>query len=109
MNTPETDNKSSDYNTLPEAPCEHVTIVSKRQDEQKKFINFLENKLNVDIGFYYWKRYVAGSFWAQLATPINLAITLMTALTTASVQITIPSARAFSVFLFSYDASLITK
>jgi hypothetical protein len=83
INSPETDNKSTDYNTLPEAPCEQVTIVSKRQDEQKKFINFLENKLNTDIGFYYWKRYVAASFWAQLATPINLAITLMTALTTA--------------------------
>lgn len=83
LDTPETDNKSADYNALPEAPCEQVTIISKRQDEQKKFINFLENKLNTDIGFFYWKRYIAASFWAQLATPINLAITLMTALTTA--------------------------
>ena len=83
----ETDNKSSDYNSLAEAPCEQVTVtmtvISRKQDEQKKLMNFLENKLNVDIGFYYWKRYVAASFWAQLATPINLAITLMTALTTA--------------------------
>jgi hypothetical protein len=55
----------------------------KKHQEQKNFINFLENKLNTDISFYYWKRYVAATFWAQIATPVNLAITLMTALTTA--------------------------
>jgi hypothetical protein len=76
----EAENKSADYAALPE----HAVIVAnKRQEEQKKFINFLENKLNTDIGFYYWKRYVAATFWAQIATPVNLAITLMTALTTA--------------------------
>lgn len=49
----------------------------------KEYITFLENKLDQDIGFYYWKRYVAAAFWAQISTPINLVITLLTALTTA--------------------------
>ena len=39
-------------------------------------------KLNKDIGFYWWKRYVSAAFWANLSTPFNLAITLITALTT---------------------------
>ena len=39
-------------------------------------------KLNKDIGFYWWKRYVAAAFWANISTPFNLAITLITALTT---------------------------
>jgi hypothetical protein len=49
----------------------------------KEYITFLENKLDQDIGFYYWKRYIAAAFWAQISTPINLVITLLTALTTA--------------------------
>jgi hypothetical protein len=43
----------------------------------------LERKLNTEIGFMWWKKYVAAAFWSNVSTPINLAITLMTALTTA--------------------------
>jgi hypothetical protein len=39
-------------------------------------------KLNKDIGFYWWKRYVAAAFWANVSTPFNLSITLITAMTT---------------------------
>ena len=47
------------------------------------YADFLEDKLNTDLGFYYWKKYVAAAFWSQVSMPINLVITLMTALTTA--------------------------
>jgi hypothetical protein len=43
----------------------------------------MEDNIDRTIGFYYWKRYVASAFWANISTPINLAITLLTALTTA--------------------------
>jgi hypothetical protein len=43
----------------------------------------LEHKLNVDLGLYWWKQYVASAFWSNISTPLNLAITLMTAITTA--------------------------
>lgn len=42
----------------------------------------IENKLNKDIGFEWWKHYIAAAFWSNVSTPINLSITLMTALTT---------------------------
>ena len=48
-----------------------------------EYAAFLEKKINTDLGFYYWKRYIAAAFWAQLSMPINLTITLITALTTA--------------------------
>jgi hypothetical protein len=51
--------------------------------DKKKYIAFLENKLDTNLGFYFWKKYVASAFWAQVSMPINLAITLLTALTTA--------------------------
>lgn len=48
-----------------------------------RYVEFLENKLDRDIGNYYWKKYVAAAFWAQISTPVNLIITLLTAVTTA--------------------------
>jgi hypothetical protein len=46
------------------------------------YIKILENKLNKDLGFHWWKKYVASAFWCNVSTPINLAITVFTALTT---------------------------
>jgi hypothetical protein len=60
--------------------------VSKKQnnmEREEKYIDFLENKLNIDIGWYYWKKYIAAAFWSQVSMPINLTITLITAVTTA--------------------------
>lgn len=42
----------------------------------------IENKLDKEIGFYYWKKYIASAFWSNISTPINLSITLLTAITT---------------------------
>lgn len=39
--------------------------------------------INQDAGFYWWKRYTYSAFWSISATPINLLITIITALTTA--------------------------
>ncbi len=43
----------------------------------------LEEKINEDLGFKWWKKYIGGAFWNQIATPMNLSITLLTAVTTA--------------------------
>jgi membrane protein required for beta-lactamase induction len=43
----------------------------------------LERKLNKELGFHWWRSYVASAFWSNVSTPINLAIMLLTALTTA--------------------------
>jgi hypothetical protein len=41
------------------------------------------NNINKDTGFYWWKMYTYSAFWSVTSTPINLAITIFTALTTA--------------------------
>jgi hypothetical protein len=43
----------------------------------------LEDKLDKMLGYYYWRTYWATSLWANLSTPINLSITIFTALMTA--------------------------
>ncbi len=41
----------------------------------------LQNRLNEDLGDIWWSKYVAGAFWSNISTPINLAITLLSAVT----------------------------
>lgn len=66
------------YNTI-----KHKFIKYPRQKISKNYQNRKRDKINRDISWFYWKKYVAAVFWAQLSTPVNLSITLMTALTTA--------------------------
>ena len=40
------------------------------------------NIINKDTGFHWWKRYTYSAFWSITANPINLSITIFTALTT---------------------------
>jgi len=57
-------------------------------EEEKKFekLYILRQKLDKEIGYNYWKKYVASAFWSQISTPINLTITFLTAITTAQSQ-----------------------
>ena len=48
------------------------------EDESKSYIE----KINADIGYYWWKRYIYTAFWSNISTPINLSIIILTALTT---------------------------
>jgi uncharacterized membrane protein YcgQ (UPF0703/DUF1980 family) len=57
--------------------------LSPKTTSEVQYVEFLENKLNEDIGWYYWKKYIAAAFWSQISMPMNLVITLITALTTA--------------------------
>ncbi len=55
---------------------------------KEAYIEFLEDKLNRDIGWYYWKKYIAAAFWSQISLPVNLTITFLTALTAAQANTT---------------------
>jgi hypothetical protein len=63
--------------------------MSDTRDEQNNLamaageMVFIERKLDREIGYNYWKKYVASAFWSQISTPINLTITFLTAITTA--------------------------
>lgn len=42
----------------------------------------LEKYLDYEIGFWWWKKYVTTAFWSNFSTPLNLSITVLTAVTT---------------------------
>ena len=57
---------------------ETIIHVEDVEDEIKGYIE----KINSDIGFYWWKRYIYSAFWSNISTPINLSIVVFTAITT---------------------------
>jgi hypothetical protein len=52
------------------------------QENYQEAMKKLEDRLNKDLGFSWWKKYIAAAFWSNISTPVNLAITVLTALTT---------------------------
>lgn len=61
-------------------------IVPDIQKKKYEKLQVLRRKLDKEIGYNYWKKYVAAAFWSQISTPINLTITFLTAITTAQAQ-----------------------
>ncbi len=61
---------------------ERVKIIKEQVDK----MNFLVGKMDREIGYNFWKKYVASAFWSQISTPVNLIITFLTAITTAQAQ-----------------------
>jgi hypothetical protein len=66
----------------PEENIEITTLVNIVPYEKQELLYKLENRLNFELGFEWWKWYVAGAVWSNVATPINLTVTVLTALTT---------------------------
>lgn len=50
--------------------------------DRKEHLEALETKINTEIGFRFWNKYVSAAFWSNISLPINLSITMMTALST---------------------------
>lgn len=57
-----------------------VSVTVKDEIESYNEMIVIENKLNSDLGYLYWKKYIAGAFWSNISTPINLTITILTAI-----------------------------
>jgi hypothetical protein len=51
--------------------------------QKKSYMISLREKIDDTIGYYFWKKYISSAFWSNLSTPVNLTITLLTALMTA--------------------------
>jgi hypothetical protein len=59
------------------------SLLTSTASELDTAIGRYSANINQDAGFYWWKRYTYSAFWSISATPINLLITIITALTTA--------------------------
>ena len=60
-------------------PTLHETV--SIEDIEDEISGYIE-KINNDIGYYWWKRYIYSAFWSNISTPLNLAIVVLTTLTT---------------------------
>ena len=61
-------------------PDTNINIITTTNidDESNGYIE----KLNYDIGYFWWKQYTYCAFWSNISTPLNLLITILTAFTT---------------------------
>lgn len=84
---------------------ERVYLKEERWTPSRVLMNHLEEKLNITIGKHWWKKYVSAAFWSNIATPINLAITLFTTLSTG--QAATDSLLSQNMFIRISIASLI--
>ena len=44
-------------------------------------MNKLESEINHIIGIRWWKPYISGAFWSNIATPINISISILSLIT----------------------------
>lgn len=61
---------------------EEKEYLRKQATPLKKRMSTLRDKINRDLGDRWWRKYINCAFWSNISTPINLAITLLTTLTT---------------------------
>jgi hypothetical protein len=100
-------NKSEDIDndkSIGELSAEIIDINENDNKDDDYYYNDMcriRDKVNKKIGYNWWKRYIAGAFWSNITTPTNLAITLLTAVTTgeAATKNLIPQSTAFAVTL----------
>lgn len=59
-----------------------ITVNINNKNELTNEMEILEEDINKVIGFSWWKRYVAGSFWSNIATPLNVSMSILTLITT---------------------------
>lgn len=65
----------------PIPPFKKEEWTEERKNELKKMVDTLEDKLDGELGNHWWKIYIASAFWSNISTPINLSITLLSAVT----------------------------
>jgi hypothetical protein len=56
--------------------------VDLTDSEMNSEIKRYDDAINKDTGYYWWKRYIYAGFWSVSSNPINLCITIFTAITT---------------------------
>ena len=76
--TPTTTPSTTTIATPTITPTTTTLNIDDIEDEIKCYID----KMNKDVGFFWWKRYIYSAFWQNISTPINLSIVILTAFTT---------------------------
>ena len=83
--------RSQDFSRIPSlkyfaktSPNNTIVNVSTLEDQSHKieYMTELETKIDNEIGYRFWKKYVNAAFWSYISLPINLSITMLTALST---------------------------
>ncbi len=96
---------SSNDNINIEEEINEQNLTIREMTNIKDLMENLESKLDGEIGNMWWKIYIASAFWSNISTPINLSITLLSAITAG--QATTSTMLSKNVFVKVSVASLL--
>jgi hypothetical protein len=83
--------------------------VSKMSTEEYiEKVKEIRSYLDSCIGFYYWEQYYCTWFWTNISMPINLALTLATALIAAQASSTGSLLREHDYMILSFTTMILT-
>ena len=68
--------------TTTSTPATTTSTMPSTDSYRNEYMIDLETKINTEIGYRFWKKYVNAAVWSYISLPINLSITMMTALST---------------------------
>jgi hypothetical protein len=57
-------------------------VMQTPYQSRSEYMVEIETKINIEIGYRFWKKYVNAAFWSYVSLPINLSITMLTAVST---------------------------
>jgi len=80
----------------------------KTDENYLKKIEELKEYLNSWIGFYYWETYYTTWFWTNISMPINLSLTLSTALIAAQASSTGNLLSEHDYMILSFTTMILT-
>lgn len=78
------------------------------KEEYAEKVKELRDYLNVWIGYYYWDQYYCTWFWTNISMPINLALTLATALIAAQASSTGSLLSEHDYMVLSFTTMILT-
>ena len=78
------------------------------KEEYENKVEKLRVYLDSWIGFYYWEQYYCTWFWTNISMPINLALTLATALIAAQASSTGSLLREHDYMILSFTTMILT-
>ncbi len=98
-------NEDTTFNFSFQEDIDENKLTENEKTQIKDLMEKLEDKLDGEIGNMWWKVYIASAFWSNISTPINLAITLLSAVTAG--QATTSNMLSQSMFVKVSVASLL--
>jgi hypothetical protein len=61
---------------------QYINNIKEKNENIEIYVAKIKIKIDTELGYRFWKNYIKNGFWSIISLPINLSITMLTAITT---------------------------